>query len=220
MIKTNCDECIFSVSENGEQVGCKFNRLKVFKELGIAEKKDNGFYTIDRLCLACRNSKGSYEDPEKEVLKEIAPKVTVLLDYRDNSFNEELLKDVVKEKPFQLLIVFKDQKISEYNKIISNIVEDTGVKYRIVRFLEDNPIESVYKYVEGNYIIIGDSIAPGIIQELSDAIVYDLKKYLVYSKKDCHIISTILFKYKTQDIVEIKEYLKSKDDYQDFLCEK
>lgn len=220
MIKTECDKCVFAIRENSEQTGCHLGRLQSYKKSGIAEIKDNGSYTINGLCLACRNTQtGDLEEFAESVLIEISPQVTVLIDYRDKDFDREAIVNIIKEKPSQILLVFRDKKISDYNKFLSEAVEGTRVKYRIIKFLDDNRIESVYKSIEGNYVIVGDHVPKDIIKDFSRAIVSDLKTYLLFSRDSCNIISSMIFKYKAQDINDIREYLRSKDNSQDFVCE-
>jgi hypothetical protein len=218
MIDTICNKCIFAVTENGEQTGCKLGRLEKFKELGVAEKEDSGFYRIKRLCIACRDST-KYENPEEEILKEIAPRTTAILDCRESDFDINYFEFLVKQGIYQILVVFKNQKISDYNNRMSEIINGTNVRYRIVKFLEDQPIETVYKYINGNYILIG-SLADGMIEEFNNSIVNDLKQYVLFGRKDSYIVSSSLFKYRSQNIEEILEYLKTKENFEEYLCVK
>ena len=102
---------------------------------------------------------------------------------------------------------------------MSEIINGTNVRYRIVKFLEDQPIETVYKYINGNYILIG-SLADGMIEEFNNSIVNDLKQYVLFGRKDSYIVSSSLFKYRSQNIEEILEYLKTKENFEEYLCVK
>jgi hypothetical protein len=217
MINTLCDKCIFAISENGKQTGCKLSRLEKFKELDVVELQDSGFYKINKLCITCRNSNNPYKDPEKEVLEEVAPKITAVLDCRDSKFDIEYFKFLIEEGIYQVIVVFKDQKISEYNSLMSDCIKGTKSVYRIIKFLEEQPIETVYKNIKGNYILIGE-LEPGLVKEFSDSIVFDLKQFLVYSINNSYIVSSLLFKYKSQKIDEILSYLEDKENYKDFIC--
>jgi hypothetical protein len=219
MIKTICDHCYFAESKNGEQTGCSLGRLEIYKDIGVAEKKENGFYEISKLCVCCRTADAvkDYDDPAEEVLKQAEPKITVIVNCLDG-FDDEVVQSIVNEKPYEVICYFYKDKISTVNKKLAEIVKGTGVKYRIVNFMEDDPTHvNVIKYINGNYVFVGKP--SGNLQGFKEELVYQLKNYLLFGNKDSFIVSTLLYKHVGQEFSTLKNYILEKEDGEQFLCE-
>lgn len=222
MIKTICDHCYFAETKDGEQIGCSLGRIEKYVQLGKAQKKDNGFYEIDKLCPCCRTHDAvkKYEDPKKEILKQCEPKITVIINCVN--FDEtyyDYIEELIEERPHEIIMYFHKSKISQVNKDMAKLVNGTGVKYRLVNFINEEPSHvNVIKYINGNYVFVG--VPSGNISSLKEEVTNNLKEYLLYGSPESFVVSSLLYKHISQNFETIKSYILEKENGENFLCEK
>lgn len=72
-IHTACKDCAFAVYKDGEQTGCEFNRIKLYREAGaevlpVYDDDNNNFYVINnRICIYHRDKKWVKKYAKSEV---------------------------------------------------------------------------------------------------------------------------------------------------------
>jgi len=134
---TSCENCIWKISANGVQTGCKFGRVDKFEErnvemhleesdpIGLTQQTEK-FYVIKRHCNLCRDSEWAswYDDPKAKVLEQIQIQYDVIIPITQIGVFEEDVKDYDKfidrimsedKKPNSIHFVFHgSHKIGPY----------------------------------------------------------------------------------------------------------
>lgn len=212
-MKTKCNKCIFAITNPEVQTGCKLDRIQKYIDKGKAELNEDNYYTINGLCIACRDAKSAsiYNDPVKDVLKEISPKITSLVDCTD-SFNEEKITKIIESGIDQIILYFHKDKVSSYFKKMNELVSGTHVQFKITNFLEQKPeVYHNFSSVIGNYILVG-VLTKEEVDKFRELIVKDVKSIILFHKdNENYIIQSLVYQYRSQDIEEILNFVKEEE---------
>lgn len=131
-INTSCRDCVFSIRENGTQVGCEFNKVELYKNKGVEvieafDGEDNEFYVIKAWCSTYREELWKVAHKGKDLYEQIDsetyPKVTYVIvmdDLIEYDF-QKTLNSIQKQKyPARRLIVTCTDPLN-YMKILKSI---------------------------------------------------------------------------------------------------
>ena len=216
---TMCNGCVFSETENNEQIGCRLNRAD---KIGIQDKDDDGFFALSRFCSTHRPvewlndlSLAESEDIVDTVRKEVHPPVGffVLLKTEDiNSISE--LKSTLEDIKAQELItpsyvVVITDKV-EYNEETLRALDTTfdyaETQYHIVQ-LQITPddirqrIDQAFSHAKNGWAYVtssGESVPRDLLRKIDHRVNSDMKKLVVvkpYDEINGLLFQTALFKF-------------------------
>lgn len=212
-MKTKCNKCVFSITEDNKQVGCKLDRIQKYIDKGKASLNNDNYYTIDGLCIACRDEKSAsiYDNPVEDVLKEISPIITSIVDCT-NGFDEEKVIKIIESGVDQIILFFHKEKISHHHKRMNELISGTSTKFKITNFLEHKPeVYHNFSSVTGNYIMVG-VLTKEEVDYFKELIVKDVKSIILYHKdNDNFIVQSLVYQYRSQNIEDILDFVKGEE---------
>ena len=155
-LQTNCKGCVFAISENGEQSGCKLNRSA---KLGVDTTAEDGDFILSRFCNTYRPN-AWFDDltfdeslnPESTVMKEVACRLGFFV-YLDTTDGDNAIKELTKtmdsickmENGPPAYVAVVTPKVEFNEEIWSMFVErfdETDTKYHVVQ-MESHPKQIV-----------------------------------------------------------------------------
>lgn len=111
-MRTQCSSCVFAVSENRVQLGCKFDRLDKFPSKELQQYKDGSmFYIVEGLCNACRSTSEIDVDIDiaKQIVEEeIKPTIDVVVIASDIEHTESAIKQFEDMPCGRIIIAARD----------------------------------------------------------------------------------------------------------------
>lgn len=203
-ISTSCKGCCFAIFENNNQIGCRFNRLDKFIEVGKTTYRDNSgldksHYVIETICNTCRDEKWSekYDNPELQVKEEIKPRVhAFVVDLSEDGINVMQNRIMASIKslmameivPKVLHILIQNSKLNrEINDILAQatglgkgIKVNIGMTYGMNRI--EDMVDTAVSLVEQPYYMVvksGDKVSKDYLSKLDKAINSDLKPIIM-----------------------------------------
>lgn len=216
---TKCGGCVFSETENNEQIGCRLGRST---KIGVRDKDDDGFFLLDRVCNAYRPiewlgdlSLAESEDIMGTVREEVRPSVGffVLLKTEDDKDISELRATLEDIKSQELItpsyVVVVTDKV-EYNEetlnILNSMFDYKKTPYHIVQ-LQITPddihkrIDQAFKHARNGWAYVtssGESVPRDLLQKIDHRINSEMKRLVVvkpYDEINGLLFQTTLFKF-------------------------
>lgn len=212
-VQTTCDPCVFKVEENGEQTGCMFNRLSVYKKQNKAEKVDNS-YLIDGFCSRCRNNdalrvKNMQFEQYFKYIKQVTTVTMSYIIYHDNTKTlNDLLKtiDSINNQTINNFMIHIVIDKETNGKNIIDKLESMKIRFLLHKvFGQETPelsVDIAAKKCLSQYIMFvesGNTIDKRVNEKLDSKINDDLEKVLMvlpepgYEKYDNIIVQTHLY---------------------------
>ncbi len=216
---TLCNGCVFSETENNEQIGCRLNRAD---KIGIQDKDDDGFFTLSRVCSTYRPvewlsdlSLAESEDIVDTVRKEVYPPVGffVLLKTEDTNSIPELRATLGGIKSQELItpsyvivITDKVEYSEEALEVLDSMFDHAETQYHIVQ-LQITPddihkrIDQAFSHAKNGWAYVtssGESVPRNLLRKIDHRINSDMKRLVVvkpYGEINGLLFQTTLFKF-------------------------
>lgn len=198
-IKTSCKDCIFAEWSTLTQIGCVFDRLEKYRDMGLTKPiQEDGkqFYEINALCNTCRDKE--WADKQdcliSNVKKETAIDVDIIIPYlllgKEGIDKLDLtLKSIVNmnKKPKNVIVPIKDWNV-DYNHIMNLLktnLKKTNINYYLVSVISpvtdiQAMIDNAFKNVESMYYSVflpGYKVPNDFIVKINKLINVDLMKF-------------------------------------------
>lgn len=194
VVNTICRDCIFASWDKNEQTGCNFNhRIDRFILLGkanLVRELDKYFYKIGRFCNACRNREWAESENGSDLKKVVEKQIEVRIDYIifGTEGNYEEVRDRVKVtlnsilnqvvKPYSISLINSNKEI-ESRKFWLDLKHWCGeVKFRVVRPLDDDPVNAAVDKFSGTYYSLwesGEIVPSDYSEKINNAINIQLR---------------------------------------------
>jgi hypothetical protein len=216
---TMCNGCVFSETENNEQIGCRLNRAD---KIGTQDKDDDGFFVLSRVCSTYRPTEwlndlslAESEDIVDTVRKEVHPPVGffILLKTEDTNSIPELKTTLEDIKSQELItpsyVVVVTDKV-EYNKetleALDTAFDYAETQYHIVQ-LQITPddihkrIDQAFSHAKNGWVYVtssGESVPRDLLRKIDHRINSDMKRLVVvkpYDEINGLLFQTTLFKF-------------------------
>jgi hypothetical protein len=164
-MKTLCEHCIFKKVENGVQTGCEFNKLDLFDK-----EFDGKFYTLNGICLTCRNCYWQHADADdkKEKLVAQSPLDYIILfdmTYKTTLSSVDKLVESIDKIAIQPKCVIFIKKVLDvsnpdiFKKKIVQKIMSLDKKYNLYltdKSKDDRLFEAVRKHKEHGFYCLAD----------------------------------------------------------------
>lgn len=198
MIKTSCEKCIFKLGEN--QYGCYLGKVEKYLEKNLATK-ENGYYTIGKLCGYCRDT-STLTDLKKAaelVKQENKTNFYLFVNCCDNEAVPQKTIESLKSLNYPNLTVhflFNSGKfVKTYGEINTLIGGD--LKFRVSKVAKgesiDYTVTSVLESLSKNYFIGfmdgGNELESNVFEEIDNKINEQLNTLV------CYVDQSIVFIY-------------------------
>lgn len=152
-IITHCRNCAFAKFNDNKQVGCQFNRIEKFKNIGynvdLIENDGIQYNTINTKCNACVTKEEWENLPQRETLLFNHMKIKntfIVIDDTDNEFSQiynsllttchSALYSEIQPSYFLFVMVNKNRCTAEQNlhlfELMKTVFNNSGIIYRIV----------------------------------------------------------------------------------------
>lgn len=197
-ISFSCKDCVFAISENGTQSGCKLNRLK--KLCQDEKPQEDGFFSFNRFCNTFRpqlwidnHYQGDMAKASIKVYEEIYPRLSFIIEF-DHSLSN--LKDILLNIENQTIankkfvIIINDQV--EYNedifKLMQNVLKTNIGRFNVIQSLEDSiELDEGFKYAKNGWSVFlkqGQNINTNFAEIIHNRINFEMKRFLYSENKD------------------------------------
>jgi hypothetical protein len=197
MIKTSCEKCIFKLGE--DQYGCYLGKLEKYLEKNLATK-ENGYYTIGKLCGCCRDT-STLTDLKKEaelVKQENKTNFYLFINCCDNEVIPQKTIESLKSLNYPNLtahFLFNSGKfVKTYGEINTLIGGD--LKFRVSKVAKGESIDyTVTSVLEGlgkNYFVGfmdgGNELESNVFEEIDNKINDQLDALVCYVDQNIVLI--------------------------------
>ena len=154
---THCHDCVFAdiykvegiVEPQFAQQKCRLDRLDKFPDKELVEIDGTTAYKINRVCMACRDDK--WAEGKHDIVKDVYKEMEITIDFVLvlDTFSvtslhitlDSILNQVV--MPRSIILVVDPEKypnISDYFSVLSTKLEDTDIKYQLIKCFEKDVV--------------------------------------------------------------------------------
>lgn len=203
-VHTACKDCIFSIRKGQKQIGCKVNRIEMYKEAGAEvlnayDEFENEFFVInDRICLYRRSKEWGdrYANHEWEsiVNKQVKIKYQAIVFFKEGQSLKDLdrtLKSLAHQDNPPSLVTIASTNVdiitTEIVRFMENEIEYKALKWKVQAFLKKDihPREAVDLVIDQTkwekflyYITFeaGKELASEFSDELQKSIQTEMKR--------------------------------------------
>ena len=241
VLKTKCEGCVFAVSEDGKQTGCKLNRST---RLGVEETDENNNFILSRFCNAYRPN-AWFDDltfdesmaPQDTVMKEVQCRMGffVYLDTTDgdNAIKElrktiESISQIESGPPSYVAVITSKVEFNEeiWHMFVEKF-DGTDTKYHVVQ-IDSTPkqvikvIDQAFSHAAQNGWIYsttsGQEVPSDVLVKINKLINIDMKQVTMIDAYDGFnglMFPAFLFKFLNGNKVKIFE--DEKADSREFI---
>jgi len=209
MFITHCRDCAFAVFANNKQIGCQYDRIEKFKNLGMEVKEvtenDLTYYSINTFCNHCVNKDvwEKTENRETALYNFTAIKNTfIFIDEQNSDFSQTYNKllsschsaifaDI---RPKNILYIltnatrFNSKENESLLDLMRSILKDTGIEFSISYPLEGDTWNEYLYQIKGkiktDYFSVfesGEKISPYFNTHLNNILNIDVISFIVVS---------------------------------------
>jgi hypothetical protein len=191
VIKTSCEKCIFKLQRNGDQFGCYVGKLDKYIEKNEAVK-ENGNYTINRLCNSCRDT-SKFSDLKKDANLVKEQNITNYYIFINCCDNDIIPNNTIESlcslgyNNVTLHFLFNSGKFIDRYSSVNNLIGG-NLKFRVSRIPKeetvDHTILSIINQIDKNYFIGfidgGNELESNIFQDIDNKINTLLEPIMCY----------------------------------------
>ncbi len=216
---TMCNGCVFSETENNEQIGCRLNRAD---KIGIQDKDDDGFFALSRFCSTHRPTEwlndlslAESEDIVDTVRKEVHPPVGFFVLLKTEDINgitdlKSTLEDIKAQElitpAYVIVVIDKVEYSEEALEVLDSMFDHMETKYHIVQLqitLDDTHqrIDQAFSHAQNGWAYVtssGESVPRDLLRKIDHRINSDMKRLVVvkpYDEINGLLFQTALFKF-------------------------
>lgn len=236
---TNCNQCVFSIVKNSQQVGCKLNRADILEIESIDDV--NNSFILKRFCTTYRPSKWLEDlsviesvSLEDTVLNEVSPRVGffIIFNHDLESLKTTLLDIKHQSRMARYAIIINDRV--EYNEEIYKILMEYFGEYNenefifhIVQIINEPQMMSMvidesFRHAKNGWAYIchaGENIDRKLIDKIHKRVNIDLKRLSIIKPYDDNLngllFQTALFKFLNGN--NVKTFTDTTVDNRPFL---
>lgn len=194
----DCNNCVFKVTDDGVQVGCKAERLQTFIDNKAAEKKDN-YYELTQFCNLYRNNECVLEEERAKIM----PLFGIVIYHKDQTMQdlEKTVESIMdldypSEKIKVVISVDKVPKshIDPYLNITNTLKKRFRAVELVINFSEDQAIkdtECFKRLAQASYFVkinSGLTFDRQVFRSIDERINKDMKKIIMFESSSATII--------------------------------
>lgn len=184
-INTPCKECVFAIFSGAEQIGCKQNRLEIYKHRNQTEEitEDNRqFYNITTVCNLFRTENWLLKNEGVDLLnkarQEAQIQVSAIVMLVDESQDvNKTLQSLLNQTMRPVEVILLSNTKMKYNELL-NIVKclDKKIPYLCIKIFDDtmnylNCVDDAVRRIKKQFYLVIDAG-----EELNESAIYNCNK--------------------------------------------
>lgn len=197
-ISFSCKDCVFAISENDKQSGCKLNRLK--KLCQDEKPQEDGFFSFNRFCNTFRpqmwldnHYDGNADMAAQEVYKEIYPRLSFIIEFDHNLDNlksiiSNIENQTIAHKKFVIVVNDKVEYNEDIFKLMQNTLKTNIGRFNVIQSLEESiELDEGFKHAKNGWSVFlkqGQNINTNFAEIIHNRINLEMKRFLYSENKD------------------------------------